>query len=57
MNKKQIIKIKRAMCYEDHPEQKRVLRELKRQYAKLPSNERAQFIIEVEEFFNKAKNK
>jgi|TARA_Y100000389_G_C17056503_1_gene315313 hypothetical protein len=52
MNKKQLKKIKDAMTYEGHPEQKRNLRNIKSQYSKLPHNQKAQFISEVQSFFD-----
>ena len=51
MNKKQLLRIKKAMTYEGHPEQKRNLKEMKRQYSQLSHNHKSQFIKEVEEFF------
>lgn len=51
MNKKQLLRIKKAMCYEDAPEQKRTLRQIKKQYKALSQKEKAQFMKEVEEFF------
>lgn len=51
MNKKQLLRIKKAMCYEDVPEQKRTLRQIKKQYKALSEKERVQFIKEVEEYF------
>lgn len=52
MNKKQLKKIKEAMSYEGHLEQKRNLRNIKSQYSKLPHNQKAQFISEVQSFFD-----
>jgi hypothetical protein len=51
MNKKQLLRIKKAMCYEDVPEQKRTLRQIKKQYKALSDKEKSQFIKEVEEYF------
>lgn len=51
MNKKQLLRIKKAMTYEGHPEQKRNVKEIKRQYSQLSHNQKSQFIKEVEEFF------
>jgi hypothetical protein len=51
MNKKQLLRIKKAMSYEDTPEQKRVLRQIKKQYISLSDKEKSQFLTEVEEFF------
>lgn len=51
MNKKQLLRIKKAMSYEDSPEQKRVLRQIKKQYISLSDKEKAQFLSEVEDFF------
>lgn len=53
MNKKQLLRIKKAMSYQDTPEQKRVLRQIKKQYTALSDKEKSQFLSEVEEFFNK----
>jgi len=53
MNKKQILRIKRAMSYSDTPEQKRTLRQIKKQYIALSDKEKSQFLSEVEDFFNK----
>jgi hypothetical protein len=55
MNKKQLLKIKKAMHYEGHPEQKRVIKEIKRQYKNLSAKEKAQFLTEALSFFDKAK--
>lgn len=52
MNKKQLLRIKKAMSYQDSPEQKRVLRQIKKQYISLSDKEKSQFLSEVEEFFN-----
>lgn len=57
MNKKQLLKIKEAMSYQDTPEQKRVLRQIKKQYKSLSEKERIQFINEVQEFFEKQNSK
>jgi len=51
MNKKQLLRIKKAMSYEDTPEQKRVLRQIKKQYISLSDKEKFQFLSEVEAFF------
>jgi hypothetical protein len=51
MNKKQLKKIKKAMSYQGVPAQKRVLRQIKKQYKGLSSEERVQFIKEVEVHF------
>ena len=51
MDKKQVKRIKEAMSYSDTPQQKRVLRQIKKQYAEAPSSEKARFIREVTEFF------
>jgi hypothetical protein len=51
MNKKQLLRIKKAMCYEDSPEQKRTLRQIKKQYKALSEKERIQFLEEVEAYF------
>jgi hypothetical protein len=56
MNKKQLLRIKKAMSYEDVPEQKRTLRQIKKQYKSLSEKERLQFLREVEEYFSN-KNK
>jgi len=53
MNKKQLLRIKKAMSYQDAPEQKRVLRQIKKQYVSLSDKEKSQFLFEVEEFFQK----
>ena len=57
MNKKQLLRIKKAMSYQDSPEQKKVLRQIKKQYISLSDKEKSQFLLEVEEFFNNQKNK
>jgi len=57
MNKKQVKKIKEAMSYADTPQQRRVLRQIKKQYTEAPSNEKARFIREVTEFFKQDKPK
>ncbi len=57
MNKKQVKRIKEAMSYSDTPEQKRVLRQIKKQYSEAPSSEKARFINEVTEFFDKQAKK
>ena len=57
MKKKPILRIKKAMSYQDTPEQKRVLRQIKKQYRNLASKDKAQFLMEVEEFFEKQSNK
>ena len=57
MNKKPILRIKKAMSYQDTPEQKRVLRQIKKQYCSLASKDKAQFLLEVEEFFEKQSKK
>lgn len=57
MNKKQVKRIKEAMSYSDTPEQKRVLRQIKKQYSEAPSNEKSRFINEVTEFFEKQSKK
>lgn len=51
MNKKQLLRIKKAMCYEDSPEQKRTLRQIKKQYKALSEKEKIQFLEEVEAYF------
>lgn len=57
MNKKPILRIKKAMSYQGTPEQKRVLRQIKKQYRSLTSQDKAQFLLEVEEFFEKQSKK
>jgi hypothetical protein len=57
MNKKQVKKIKDAMSYADTPQQKRVLRQIKKQYIEIPSTEKSKFITEVEDFFKKGGDK
>ncbi len=57
MNKKQLLRIKKAMSYQDTPEQKRVLRQIKKQYIALSDKDKSQFITEVEEFFNNQSSK
>jgi hypothetical protein len=57
MNKKQLSRIKKAMSYQDTPEQKRVLRQIKKQYIGLSEKEKIQFLSEVEEFFAKKRDK
>tara|TARA_Y100000361_G_scaffold153907_1_gene177221 strand:+ start:23933 stop:24130 length:198 start_codon:yes stop_codon:yes gene_type:complete len=51
MNKKQLKKIKKAMCYEGHPEQKRVLRGVKKIYAGLCESEKVRLILELTQHF------
>ena len=51
MNKKQIKKIKKAMCYEGHPEQKRFLRRVKKVYSGLCEEEKARLIVEMTQHF------
>jgi len=41
------------MSYSDTPEQKRTLRQIKKQYIALSDKEKSQFLSEVEDFFNK----
>jgi len=57
MNKKQLLKIKKAMSYQDTPEQKRVLRQIKKQYIALPDKDKPQFMREMQEFFDKQSSK
>lgn len=57
MNKKQLIKIKKAMSYQDTPEQKRVLRQIKKQYIALSDKDKPQFLREMQDFFNKQSSK
>ena len=57
MNTKQVKKIKEAMSYSDTPQQKRVLRQIKKQYSEIPCNQKERFIKEVEEFFEEGRSK
>jgi hypothetical protein len=55
MNKKKILQIKKAMNYEGHPEQKRILKGIINGYNEIPHNKKAEYIKLVSETFNKDK--
>jgi hypothetical protein len=57
MNKKQLLKVKKAMNFENVPEQKKLLRQIKKQYTHLDNKDKPQFLIEVEDFFSKRNSK
>ena len=57
MNKEKVQRIKKAMSYADTPQQKKVLRQIKKQYSEIPSNQKERFIKEVEEFFETGRAK
>ena len=52
MNKKTVIKIKKAMSYSNTPEQKRVLKSIKKQYVSLSNTEKLQLIIDLKKTFS-----
>lgn len=57
MNKKQVKRIKQAMSYADTPQQKKVLRQIKKQFSEVPHNQKETFLVEVEEFFKLKEDK
>jgi len=57
MNKKQLLKVKKAMNFENVPEQKKLLRQIKKQYTRLDNKDKPQFLTEVEDFFSKRNSK
>ena len=53
MNKKSILKIKRAMNYEGLPAQKRMLKTFIKGYNELPHDKKREYIQTIEKTFNK----
>ena len=53
MNKKTILKLKRAISYQGTPEQKRFLKSFKKKYNCLPESEKVQLINDLNNFFEK----
>jgi len=51
MNKKTILKLKRAISYQGTPEQKRFLKSFKKKYNCLPESEKVQLINDLNNFF------
>ena len=52
MNKKTILKLKRAINYQGNAEQKRFLKSFKKKYHSLPDKEKTQLITDLQNFFN-----
>tara|TARA_B100001939_G_C16666538_1_gene498300 strand:- start:221 stop:388 length:168 start_codon:yes stop_codon:yes gene_type:complete len=53
MNKKKISEIKKIINYDpSNPEQKRLLRKLKKQYQSLPENKKTLLILDLKKAFN-----
>ena len=52
MNKKTVIKIKKAISYSGTPEQKRVLKSIKKQYARLSAGDKNQLLTDLNKTFN-----
>jgi hypothetical protein len=52
MNKKQLNKIKKILHYDDsNPQHKRLLKRLKKEYMKLPSNKKVNLIEDLKKTF------
>ena len=52
MNKKQLLKLKRIINYDDtNPEHKRLIRKLKKQYLALPAGEKVDLIEDLKRLF------
>jgi len=52
MNKKTAIKIKKAMNYSNSPEQKRVYKNIKKQYNSLSKEDKVQLILDLKKTFH-----
>jgi hypothetical protein len=55
MNKKQLLKLKKAIRYEGLPEQKRILKSIIKGYHLIPHDQKTNYIKTVYQTFNKEK--